>query len=180
MGNVEGKLHTLVGLVGPAGVGKDTVGGLLVAHHGYRRFAFADRLKVFVHAVDPAMAIAAKVLGSEEAAKRNVPGYRTRLIEVGEAARTAINPDVWVDAIDEDVERTRATHPVVVTDVRHWNEAEWLWDCGGSLVAIYRRGFEAEDAVMKSLLEAADVEIFNAGTMEALAEAVETLSEVVE
>lgn len=35
----------LVGLVGRAGAGKDTVAEVLVARHGFRRMAFADKLK---------------------------------------------------------------------------------------------------------------------------------------
>lgn len=36
---------TIIGLTGPAGSGKDTVGDLLVAHAGFTKMAFADPLK---------------------------------------------------------------------------------------------------------------------------------------
>jgi hypothetical protein len=37
--------HSLIGLAGYAGAGKDTVADLLVAHRGFRKLAFADALR---------------------------------------------------------------------------------------------------------------------------------------
>ncbi|MEU7814057.1 hypothetical protein [Pseudonocardia sp. NPDC049154] len=156
--------NPLLGLVGPAGAGKDTVASLLTVEHGFARVAFADRLRAFVRAIDPAWAIAERCFGGYEPAKRNLPGFRERLIEVGQAARTQISPDIWVDALDSEVERLRAVQPVVVSDVRQRNEAEWILDCGGDLIAVTRPGTKPEDAVMAELMEGADFTLTNGGT----------------
>jgi hypothetical protein len=173
VGKVE--LYPLVGLVGPAGAGKDTTAGLLVVEHEFFRVAFAERLRAFVRAIDPAWAIAERAFGGYENAKRNLNGFRERLIEVGDAARAEISPHVWVDALEPEVERLRATRAVVISDVRKAVEAEWIRDCGGSLVAVYRQGFEPDNAEIARLMLDGDFELNNSGTPEALAGAVAEL-----
>lgn len=169
MGNSGGKhQHSLVGLVGPAGAGKDTVAELLVANHGFRRVGFADRIREFTKAIDPGWALADTVLGYERA-KREVGGFRQKLIEVGEAARTHINSEVWVDAVDDLVAGLRDSVPVVVADVRQYNEADWINDCGGWLVAVDRPGLVPENDAMHDLIASADAEVYNGGTTHALA-----------
>lgn len=158
------QMNALVGLVGPAGAGKDTVASLLALEHGFAQVAFADKLRAFVRAVDPAWAIAERCFGGYEPAKRNLPGFRERLIEVGQAARTQISPDVWVDALHPEVQRLRASQPVVISDVRQRNEAEWILDEGGDLVAVTRPGLKAEDAVMAELIDGADYTVQNVGS----------------
>lgn len=166
----------LVGLVGPAGAGKDAVAGLLVEHHGFAQVAFAEKLRAFVRAIDPAWAIAEKCLGGYESAKRNVPGFRERLIEIGDAARNQISGEIWVDALEEDVDRLRTTRPVVISDVRRTNEAEAIWDWGGSLVAVRRPGIKPESRAMAEIIDAADHVVINDGSLEDLAAAVEELT----
>lgn len=156
-------LFPLLGLVAPAGSGKDVAAGFLTVQHGYLRVGFADKLKAFVRAIDPAMAIAEKVLGSAELAKLNVPGFRDRLIEVGSAAREIIYEDIWIDAVDLHVEQARALRPVVVTDVRYRNEARWLSECGGLLVAVDRAGTIAESDEMVYMMDHADFTLVNNG-----------------
>lgn len=166
----------LVGLVGPAGAGKDTVAGLLVAHHGFAQVAFADKLRAFVRAIDPAWAIAEKCLGGYEPAKRNVPGFRERLIEIGDAARDHISSEVWVDALEEDVDRLRTTRSVVISDVRRTNEAEAIWDWRGSLIAVQRPGIKPESRMMAEVIDAADYVVHNDGSLEDLEEAAADLA----
>lgn len=163
MSNPGGNEYPLIGLVGPAGAGKDTCANLLVAEHRFVQVSFAERLRDFVRAIDPAMAIAEKVIGSYDAAKRSIPGFRDRLIEIGDAARTHINSEVWVDAVDDLVRDHLTSVAVVVSDVRRQNEAEWLWDCDGTLVAVKRPGLRPEDRTMAELVEAADYVIENSG-----------------
>lgn len=176
MSNTGGNDRPLVGLVGPAGSGKDTLAGFLVADHGFRRLAFADAIKAFTAAIDPAFRIAAACFeGGVDAAKRHVPGIRERLIEVGRAARMHITGSVWVDAVDDALESLPASVSVVVSDVRQPNEAEWLFDRGGILVAVHRPGLRPENRDMASLLEAADWTVENIGEIGELEEKAEEL-----
>ena len=156
--------NALLGLVGPAGAGKDTVAALLAMEHGFAQVAFADRLRAFVRAIDPAWAIAEKCFGGYEPAKRNLPGFRERLIEIGQLAREQISPDVWIDAIYNDVDRLRASQPVAISDVRQRNEAEWILDQGGVIIAVSRPGTKPEDAIMAEFMEGADYLVPNVGT----------------
>lgn len=167
--------NPLIGLVGPAGAGKDTVASLLCVEHGFAQVAFADRLREFVRAIDPAWATAEKCFGGYEPAKRNLPGFRERLIEVGQMAREKISRSVWIDAIASDVDRLRASQPVVISDVRQRNEAEWILEQGGDLVAVTRPGLRAEDDVMAEFLEGADYTVPNVGSPSNLVDEVSSL-----
>lgn len=181
MSNSGGNENPLIGLVGPAGSGKDTVAGLLVESHGFRRVAFADALKEFVAAIDPAWRIAVNCFeGGVNAAKRHVPGIRERLIEVGDAARTHIKSGIWVDAVADLVEGLPASVSVVVSDVRRQNEAEWLLDEGGLLIAVRRPGMKPEDRIMAELIDGADYTIVNDGSLDELAGEVVGLAEWLE
>lgn len=167
-----------VGLVGPAGSGKDSVAELLVANHRFHRVAFADALKEFVAAIDPAFRIACSCFqDGVDGAKRHVPGIRERLIEVGQAARTHITGDVWIDAVDDVVEGLPASVPVVVSDVRQQNEADWLLENGGQLVAVQRPGRHPEDRVMASLMDAAAYHVQNVEGLDHLEQEVDALAE---
>lgn len=122
-------------LIGPTGAGKDTIAGFLVEDFGYEQHALADSLRLFVAAIDPRYAAAVSYYGYEEA-KSTDPYVRQRLIDVGQAARQWIHPDVWVyslfDRLDEG--------PIVVTDVRYTNEVEALADEGFDFITVTRTG----------------------------------------
>jgi 50S ribosomal subunit-associated GTPase HflX len=47
----------IIGLSGYAQVGKDTVANILVQHHGYKRVAFADKIRECLFALDPIIAV---------------------------------------------------------------------------------------------------------------------------
>lgn len=135
----------LIGLTGYAQHGKDTVAAALVEDFGYTRVAFADPLKQLAYEVNP------WVLGEEEGeqvrlawlvdelgwegAKAN-PEVRRVLQVLGTAARTIIGPNVWVDAADLKVQQ--APGPVVISDVRFPNEAEYIHRYSGQLWRIQR------------------------------------------
>lgn len=128
-----------IALLGAQGAGKDTVADILVAHHGYTHLKFADPLREFVEAIDPAFRAAVRC--GYEHAKRNDPFVRQRLIEVGNAARRIIHPDVWIIALNNQL----ANHPVVVSDVRFHNEIEFLQLSGFGLIHVTRPGYESDD-----------------------------------
>lgn len=108
--------HTLIGLVGYAGAGKDTACRAL----GATRCAFADALKAKVDPLFPA--------DTPKEIKR--PAY----VAYGAAMRK-IDPDHWVKAIE-----IPDAALVCVTDVRYPNEAAFIEARGGKLVLIERDG----------------------------------------
>lgn len=113
----------LIGLVGYAGVGKDTVGSILVEDHGYQRVAFADALK------DIARAIGWN--GQKDAAGRGL------LQALGMACREHLYSGVWIDRAFRDVDFDK---PTVITDVRLHNEIAAVELKGGAIIEVTREG----------------------------------------
>ncbi|MFI1799826.1 hypothetical protein ACH427_21075 [Streptomyces sp. NPDC020379] len=137
----------VIGLLGPAGSGKDTAAHTLVAA-GWQRKAFADKVKDFLYAVNPpvpheeggeAWPLAATVDAFGWERVKQHPGVRELLQRCGtEAGRNNLGPDVWVNALFSDF--ADWDRPTVITDVRFPNEAEAIRARGGLLVRIDRPG----------------------------------------
>jgi dephospho-CoA kinase len=129
--------------IGKAGAGKDTAAELLIEQLGYRRVAFADKLKDV-----------AETLWGPDARKS-----RCHLQKLGEYVRQ-IDEDTWVNLALADLARERGVlrhveflpagrplmgetvstvegtvHPVIVTDCRYHNEA---WTLKGENFVIVR------------------------------------------
>jgi hypothetical protein len=139
----------LIGLCGMAGSGKDEAARALVAN-GWRRDAFADRMRTAMLALDPwvddpvaidtfhRLSWLVRDIGWDEA-KRRYPEVRQLLQRFGtEAGRGVHGEDCWVDALFRDADDS----PLVVTDVRFGNEARAIKDRGGLVVKIVRPGIE--------------------------------------
>lgn len=132
----------LIGLVGVARSGKDSVGQILCTERGFTRRAFADALKAAALATDPLIRTrsGAAVLLSEhvahvgwERAKERTE-VRRFLQNLGVAMRQ-VDPEIWVRPVFTN--RPRLT---VITDVRFPNEAEAVTRAGGELWRIVRPG----------------------------------------
>src|SRR5690606_732434 len=106
-----------IGLVGKAGTGKDTVAAYLVAVYGFRKFAFADRLKE----------IDFELFGP------TVGKDRKRLQQFGQFCRT-IDPDVWVKQLHKRIKDYHGN--IVVTDIRQPNEYQYCIDNGFIIIKI--------------------------------------------
>jgi hypothetical protein len=112
----------------------------LVSAHGFKRVAFADKLKEAVLRLDPlifgTMHLAEMVeLNGWEAAKSH-PEVRRVLQHYGQTIRE-IDPRFWIRAAFPAM--LGETH-IVVSDVRYRNEAEALRAAGFTLVRITRPG----------------------------------------
>lgn len=128
-------LPTLIGFNGYARSGKDTLAALLVCEFGYRRIAFADKLRSFTEAVNPHVASRVAEVGWD-AAKMD-PEVRQVLRDYGAAARDHIHPNVWIfSALGGECSEDH----IVVSDVRFPNEADAIKERGGRLVRIERAG----------------------------------------
>ncbi|WJN62761.1 deoxynucleoside monophosphate kinase [Streptomyces phage phiScoe15] len=138
----------LIGLSGYAGSGKDEAAKVLVAG-GWRRDAFADRLREFLYALNPLIPghvgagnlRLANVVDAYgwDSAKRTFPEVRSLLQRCGtEAGRQVLGSDVWVKALMSEFDA--GSEALVVTDVRFPNEADAIRQAGGVLVRIERPG----------------------------------------
>lgn len=154
----------LVGLIGYAQAGKDSVADQLIAWHGFTGVAFADRLKALAFDIDPIVEVesmpnlaaptdtpvpvAARPSDYDEhdpihawdVVKSKEEGRRF-LQALGVAARDHLDVDVWVDAAMRDVDEIDG--PVVVTDVRFANEVRAIRERGGVIVQVHRPGVDA-------------------------------------
>jgi hypothetical protein len=130
---------TIIGLHGYAQSGKDTVAGFL-KDYGYVRFAFADRLRECVYALNPVVSRATSdevrlqelvdALGWDEV-KVTYDEVR-RLLQVfgTEVGRELIKDSLWVDIVlDQIADRMLiAQGKFVITDMRFPNEVDGLSD----------------------------------------------------
>ena len=144
-------MSQLIGLVGYAGAGKDTVGSILLENHGFQRRAFADKLRELALAMDFVWGPEAQRLSLSgivedygwDYAKRNYPEVRRFLQDIGQGHRRVFGEDFWVRQI---LGRTDSRlhwilgPATVITDVRYENEAQRILQLGGHLIVIARRG----------------------------------------
>lgn len=125
----------LVGLTGPAGVGKDTVAGCFRVA-GYEHYAFAKPLKQ-----------ALQILGMQEPETReakeiNYPGktysYRTAAQSLGTEWGRSLSPDFWIELAKQ--KYAESDNPRwVVSDVRFEEEANWIRSAGGLIIHVIGR-----------------------------------------
>lgn len=118
----------VIGLAGQAGVGKDTVAGIVRAATGCTLYAFAGPLKE-----------ALAVLGlpepkSRTAKEAQIPGrnysWREAAQKLGTEWARELDNDFWLNLAEQKVKD--AKH-VVFTDVRFENEATWVRSQGGQI-----------------------------------------------
>lgn len=177
LSNMSNGQPPLIGLVGPAGSGKDTIAEHLVEHHGFVRVAFADRLREFAARIDPVFAALCAAHGGYETAKRAHSHIRNRMIEVGNAARDIIGGDVWIDAVEDTLVGLTGDEPVVITDVRFLNEAEWIEDSRGTIVSVQRPDFSLSTSEERAISATAELYVENDGDLHQLRERVDMLAE---
>jgi hypothetical protein len=75
---------------------------------------------------------------------KQIPSIRAYLQQLGVAVRDNVGEDAWIRAL-----ANRAAFvpgPVVVTDVRFHNEADWIQRAHGALVRIERPGLDDRDS----------------------------------
>lgn len=169
----------LLGLLGYAQHGKDSTADVLETQLGYKRYAFADQLRLAVATLDPFLPTGIRynqLMESQgyELAKKN-PEVRRLLQVMGtEVGRDIFGEDVWTSALGRKLAREKPDL-AVVTDVRFPNEAEFIRDLGGELVHVSRPGFDsgvgtmhASEAHVAALADEADLFIYNNGTLQDL------------
>lgn len=139
----------IIGMVGPKGVGKTTFANQLANHTGCQAavLSFADPLRVMAMA----MGIDSKQMVLPELKHEVIPelGVTPRhvLQSLGtEWGRKCIHPDVWVWAMQRQIERHVAEYHgsgdvlIFIDDCRFANEAQWILNHGGMLIEVERDG----------------------------------------
>ena len=156
----------IIGISGYARSGKDSVAEILVREHGFRRVAFADKLREFLLAVNPIVEVEkdSDELWSDEGFIREVLNVRVvRVSDVidwygwdrykespyndeirgllqrlgTEAGRNLLGENVWVDALFAGV---GAGEKIVIPDTRFPNEYEAITTRGGFVWRTERPG----------------------------------------
>lgn len=131
----------IIGLTGYARTGKDTVAKTLLDEYGFKRVAFADKLREFVLAINPILA-SGRRLSEEidfvgwEIAKGQAEARRL-LQETGLTVRKFFGEDSWVNLAFSGM---NPTDSIVVTDVRFKNEADKIRHLGGVVWRVERPG----------------------------------------
>jgi cytidylate kinase len=164
----------IIGLTGYAQSGKDTVASILVEKYGFKRVAFADKIRDFLYGINPMVACSptgylqdlVNLVGWDKA--KQEPQVRRLLQDLGVSARELLAEDVWVSSALKNV---AAEDRIVVTDVRFENEAAQVKLLNGQLWRVKRLGFgPVNNHVSESELDGYPVDqIFvNNGTVEDL------------
>ena len=141
-----------IGLIGLAGSGKDTAAEGL-GKVGYWKCAFAGHLKNLAYE-----------FGWD--GQKNERG-RTLLQDLGMAARK-YNANFWIEQIRNWPSWKNV--PIVFTDVRFQNEADFVRSKGGIVVRIVRPGIISgnHESELKQADIPADIEVVNDGSIEDL------------
>ena len=131
----------VVGIIGPAGSGKDEASKALIVSMGFKKLAFGDPIKKFC-------------LDLGWNGKKDVRGRRL-LQDLGQALRN-YDIDYWVNLWSDSIEEATVslgnginTSPtrIVAPDVRFGNEAEKILALGGILLNITNRRISLPDGL---------------------------------
>lgn len=137
---------TLIGLSGLAGTGKTEAAKYLCRAYGFVQADFAEPLRESVAVLLESAGVDQAYLTDRRLKETVIPqlGYSARALmqEWGESARK-LDPECWIKHLAERIQlRSLADSPVhdriVIGDVRHVNEAQWLYGNGGRVVRLHR------------------------------------------
>lgn len=163
----------IVAIVGSRGVGKDTVGKILVEKHGFTRIAFADKVKEI--AMDLYGLALAQVHGTIEQKETVDPrwGLTPRFIlqRLGTDVARNVHPETWIRYVMRQI-ASRPDHNYVITDCRFPNEADAVRKVGGVVWRVRRSSAPRDDGHASEVDQAAivpDWTLENEGTIDELA-----------
>jgi hypothetical protein len=178
----------LIGMAGYARSGKDTAADALTGI-GFRRVAFADKLREFMYALNPQVLMNDNPRWSASLSLRSVidhhgwDGYKTsncsnyiRMLmqHVGtECVRDILGEDIWLNFVLNGLD---INEDYVITDVRFPNEVEAIRRMGGRVIYVMRPGIvpsnnHASDTTFNPMRDS-DYIVRNDSSIEALHESV--------
>jgi hypothetical protein len=164
----------IIGLTGYAQSGKDSVAKVLIEQYGYRRIAFADKIRELLYKTNPLVKDGFRIQGVVDAygweqAKLLFPEVRILLQTLGVGSREVFGANHWIVEALKDLDREGN---YVITDVRFINEAEFLTDVyNAQLWRVKRPGVSAVNThVSESEMDGYKVDkiLSNGGTLEEL------------
>jgi len=139
--------YEVIGLTGYAQSGKDTLASILVEKYGYRRVAFADKIRDFLYVINPMVGCSptgylqdlVDLVGWDKA--KQEPQVRRLLQDIGVGARKLFGDQFWVA---QALMSISSSEKIVITDVRFINEAKAIkkYD-GGQVWRVKRSGVSA-------------------------------------
>ena len=131
----------IIGLAGKAGSGKDTVRSIMEQYYGFTGKAFADPLRDMARSFLDAGDISREYMNSRNLKESIIPevgfSYRKLVQTLGTEWGRSLNPDIWLDIVRSNIEKSRADR-FVISDVRFPNEFEWIMKSGGEVWYIDR------------------------------------------
>jgi len=141
----------IIGLTGAAGSGKDTIADYLVDHHDFRKISFAEPLRRGLQAM---FGIPMHML--QDRAIKHLPlnvlggkSIREAMNTLGtEWGRMCVADDIWLTTATFKLDQLRAqatlghnnVKGIVISDVRFYNERDWLESQGGVVWHVRRPG----------------------------------------
>lgn len=184
----------LIGLVGLARSGKDTVGEYLETK-GFLRKSFAAPMKIITREIDPLLdfrphrshnlhEVPVRLSDAlrehdEDWVKANYPEYRRFLQRLGTEAFRGFDESFWINWLFNELD---ASDPmpahVCITDARFPNEVERIRERGGVMWRIERDGVDTGDLhPSEAFIQELDVDvvILNNGTLDDLYRTVDSL-----
>lgn len=137
----------IIGLVGKAGSGKDTVAEYIRVNYGFKKLSFASKLKDAVAVIFGWDRSKLEGISKEDREWREIPdpywskilGYnitpRTALRYIGTDIFREFNSNIWIDSCFKDIDLKQN---YAITDCRFPNEADRIKSMGGILIKIKR------------------------------------------
>ena len=127
----------IIGLAGPAGVGKSTIAIRLKPLFAGKVYSFAGNIRLALY-----------LMGLEvNYEDKEAPIYRGKstrdlMKSLGtEWGRDSVGPDLWVDLLMQRIDKSES-HVAIIDDVRFPNEAQAIRNRGGIVIELQREGIE--------------------------------------